>query len=54
MKNVFLLVFVCLFVMSCTKKDSDVNNSQNYFKVNAKKYVVDKAHYTIDSFSIFY
>lgn len=51
MKNVFLLVFVCLFAISCTKKDSDVNNSQNYFKVNAKKYVVDKAYYTIDSFS---
>jgi hypothetical protein len=53
MKNFILLIFVALFVVSCTKKDSEVTLSQNYFKINSDRYDLDKAYYTIDSINKF-
>jgi hypothetical protein len=53
MKNFILLLFVALFVVSCTKKDSEVTLSQNYFKINTDRYDLDKAYYTIDSINKF-
>lgn len=53
MRNFILLIFVSLFVVSCTKKESDVALSQNYFKINSDRYDLDKAYYTIDSINKF-